>query len=341
MANQTADPGVDIEGMINMTAYGPYDMEPGEQIRVVQAEGVSGLSREASFIIGQRYKSLVQQGQGDSGMIEFDADSDGTVESDERMTKNMWVMTTRDSLFDMLRRAKANWESGFDIPEPPMPPREFRVTSGAERIEISWAMPEGQDPPAGFELYRGSIRREGDPETVDYELIAGTDDLGSGDRSYNDDSVQRGIPYFYYVQAVGEAVTSPGPAGTPAGVRLKSNRVYTQTYDPALLKREPGEELEEARVVPNPYTLTSDDDVRWPGQRDQIGFLDIPGDCTIRIYTESGQLVEEIVHDDGSGDEYWDLTTSSNQLIVSGIYGAVIQDNETGAQRVIKFVVVR
>jgi hypothetical protein len=341
MANQTADPGVDIEGMINMTAYGPYDMEPGEEVRIVQAEGISGLSRDAAYEIGRKYKELWQEDRGDTGEIEYDADGDGTIDADERMTKNMWVMTARDSLFKMFRRAKANWESGFDYSKPPMPPREFSVVSGADVISISWSMYEGQNPPAGFELYRGSIRREGDPNQVDYELIAGPDELGPSTRSFEDTDVQRGIPYFYYIQAIGEETTTEGPAGTPAGVRLKSNRAYTQTYDPALLKRQPGDELADARVVPNPYTLTSDRDVRWPGNRDQIGFLDIPGNCTIRIYTESGQLVEEIIHDDGSGDEYWDLTTSSNQLIVSGIYGVSITDNETGAQRIIKFVVIR
>lgn len=340
MANQKADPGVDIEGMINMTAYGPYTLKPGDQVRIVQAEGVSGLSRKAAYEIGKTYKKLVQQGNPD-GPISFDADKDGAVEASETMSKNMWVMTTRDSLFQLFRRAQANWNSGFAIPKAPKPPQEFHVNGGPDQISLSWKMFGGENPPAGFELYRGSIRREGDPNEVDYKLIAGVDELGPEAREFQDRNVQRGIPYFYYIQAVGEKTSAAGPAGTPKGVHLKSNRIYTQSYDPAQLKRPPGSSLTDARVVPNPYALTSDRDVRWPGKRDQIGFLDIPGNCTIRIYTESGQLVKVIGHTDGSGDAFWDLTTTSNQLITSGIYGAVIKDMDTGEQAILKFVVIR
>ncbi|NIW43694.1 MAG: hypothetical protein GWN14_02525, partial [candidate division Zixibacteria bacterium] len=74
------------------------------------------------------------------------------------------------------------------------------------------------------------------------------------------------------------------------------------------------ETIADSRVVPNPYNLGSDKNVRWPGQQDRLGFLDIPGQCTIEIYTELGELVQEIDHTDGSGDAYWNLTTKANQV---------------------------
>ncbi|MCB0287355.1 MAG: fibronectin, partial [Calditrichaeota bacterium] len=57
----------------------------------------------------------------------------------------------------------------------------------------------------------------------------------------------------------------------------------------------------------------------------RIAFLDVPAECIIKIFTERGDLIREIEHTDGSGDEFWDLVTSSRQIVVSGIYIAYIE----------------
>ena len=248
------------------------------------------------------------------------------------------MLTGRDSIFQMLYRATANFESGYEIPKPPRPPRRFEVTSGTDRITLAWETFDGESPPGGFEIYRTRNRYQGAVEDgFQYERIA---ELGPGERSYDDTDVQRGISYFYYIQSVGDV--NQDPTGlTPTDVRLRSSRYYTQTYNPTFLRRSPGEGLAAARIVPNPYNLASDKNVRWPDQQDKIGFLEIPGDCTIKIYTETGELITTIEHNDGSGDEYWNLTTRSNQLIVSGIYFAVIRDNTTGEQVFRNFAVIR
>jgi hypothetical protein len=336
MAGQTQDPGVDIEGFNNFTAYGPYTLAPGESVRIVVAEGVAGLGWEARVAIGSEYKAAWRDGD-ENRPISYDADGDGQIDPDETMSKNEWVLTSRDSLFAMFERARANYESDYSIPRPPKPPGEVIVSSGPDRITLEWSSYAGESP-AGFEIYRTARRPEGD--YTGYELVAGIDELGPNATRFEDETVQRGVSYFYYIQSVGEVNNDP-TGMTPTGVRLRSSRAYTQTYDPAFLRREPGENLESTRVVPNPFTITADSEVRWPDQRDKIGFLDIPGDCTISIYTETGELVESIRHDDGSGDEYWNLTTSSEQLVVSGIYWAVIQDHQTGDQVVKRFVIIR
>ena len=74
---------------------------------------------------------------------------------------------------------------------------------------------------------------------------------------------------------------------------------------------------------------------------DKIAFYNIPGNCTISIYTELGELIKTIEHTDGSGDEFWYSVTSSNQIVVSGIYIAVITDNSTGDKHIAKFAVIR
>ncbi|HKJ67946.1 MAG TPA: T9SS type A sorting domain-containing protein [bacterium] len=334
MADQTSDPGTDIEGRLAMTGYGPYTLDPGEKFRIVQAIGLDGLDDQAALEIGEQYKILLNQGNPD-GTIEFDSDRDGTIEPDEQRSKNMWVMTARDSLIDTWMNAKANYESGFSIPSPPKPPRTFTVTSKPDEIDLTWELYEGESP-QGFEIYRtrnfvNSFRGS------QYELI---DELDGSATNYVDDDVTRGVSYFYYMQVVG-AENTDGTANTPTGVPLKSNRQFTQTYNPAILKRQPGAQISDVKIVPNPYNLNADKEIRWPDVQDKIGFLEIPGQCDIKIYTEVGQLVRTIEHRDLSGDEYWNLTTDANQVVSSGIYIVVIEDLETGNQIIKKMVIIR
>jgi hypothetical protein len=159
------------------------------------------------------------------------------------------------------------------------------------------------------------------------------------------------VSYYYYIVAVGDAANNTGVGLTPR-VALKSSRYFTQAYDPATLKRQEGvatnaTSMDSIRVVPNPFSLGADPNrLRFPGEPDKIAFLNIPGQCNILIFTESGELIKTIEHTDGSGDAYWNCTTSSNQVIVSGVYIAVITDitdepSRKGRRKIVKFVVVR
>jgi hypothetical protein len=191
----------------------------------------------------------------------------------------------------------------------------------------------------GFEIYRAPDRvdrqRARDPETA-YELI-GTP--GPADRSFSDVTAVRGTNYYYYIQSVG-AVNNDGTAMTPTGVPLKSNRFHTQTYDPATLKRRAGT-AESVRVVPNPYVINQQEAAVRFQEQDRIAFYDIPAQCTIRIFSEVGELIKTIEHTDNTGDEFWALTTDANQVVVSGIYLAYVRDHETGQSVVRKFVIIR
>jgi len=90
--------------------------------------------------------------------------------------------------------------------------------------------------------------------------------------------------------------------------------------------------------VPNPYNLTT---LQYgePG-KDRIMFLNIPPICTIRIFTERGDLIKTIEHTDGSGDEAWNSVTSSRQVVVSGLYIAHFETPD-GESAIRKFVIIR
>ena len=319
------DPSLGLSaGVKPQIAYGPYDLEPGESVRVVEIEGLDGLDLDARRAIGRAFKDRHFAGN-PYGEITYEVGGE-----EHSMSKNEWVMTGRDSLFKMVTRAKANYDSGYNIPSPPRPPSQFAVNSAPGYIELQWQ--PADETPHQWEIYRTRGEYWGK-----YEHLATVDGTTN---SYEDSDTERGEPYFYYIQAVGD-VNQDDTGMTPTGVRLKSNRYYTQTYAPAFQQRAPGESLQAARVVPNPYHIDAGDDVSW-SERDRVSFLGIPGQCTIKIYTEVGELVETIEHTDGTGDESWDLTTYSNQVVVSGLYIAVIKDNSGNGGSVIrKFSIIR
>ena len=312
-------------GVVPWFAFGPYTLAPGQSVKMVWIEGVHGLNRDVCVAVGKAYKD---SGYDDTLPIEFNG---------QTHTKNRWALGARDSIYQMIRRATANWESRYAISHPPLPPSAFRVQSGSDQIVLSWETFPNADH-TGFEIWRTRNLFEGSVQDLwEYELIA---TLGTEAREYQDADVVRGISYFYYIQSVGQVNTN-ATGMTPTGSVLKSSRYYTQTYDPAFLKRPPGSTLADVRVVPNPYILEADQNIRFPDQQDKLAFFEIPGECTIQIFSELGEAIYAIEHTDGTGDEFWNLTTESNQVLASGIYFAVIKDLQTGEKVIKKFAVIR
>ncbi|WP_412068386.1 hypothetical protein [Rubrivirga sp. IMCC43871] len=341
--NPTRDPSA-AEGQANSGGYsfgngfGPYTLGPGESVRFVIAEGSAGLSREANAVLGAQFKA---SGNSTGAGLTF---------AGETKTKNEWVFTSRDSLFQTFRRAIANYDAGFALPAPPAPPRTFDVASGGDRIVLTWEPSVDGPQPDRWEIYRASSKRDSA-----YTLIH---TAGAGETTYADTSPVRGVNYFYYLQGVRDGAANDGTALTPAGRALRSSRYATQTYDGTRLKRRQGEAMEDVRVVPNPYYIGASRSgaapLRFPDQNDKLAFFNIPGVCRIDIYTQIGELVDSIEHTDGSGDEFWDHTTSSRQVVASGLYIAVITVTEdvldlatgevlfqAGEQAFRKFVVIR
>lgn len=81
-------------------------------------------------------------------------------------------------------------------------------------------------------------------------------------------------------------------------------------------------ELDAVQIVPNPYLVTH---IGQPASTERRLYLTrLPERCTIEIFTESGELLETLVHDattGGPGDrvpvEIWDILTRTNRLISS------------------------
>ncbi len=105
------------------------------------------------------------------------------------------------------------------------------------------------------------------------------------------------------------------------------------------------------KVVPNPYIIYNE----WQQSviHRRMKFINLPADCTIRIFNLSGELIRTLKHhhtsepregegevlNDAGGDEWWDLLSDTNHLLASGTYIFHIQ-SEVGEQ-VGKFVIIQ
>ncbi|MDD5764677.1 MAG: hypothetical protein PHW79_00300 [Candidatus Marinimicrobia bacterium] len=102
----------------------------------------------------------------------------------------------------------------------------------------------------------------------------------------------------------------------------------------------------DVKVVPNPYLVRASWDIDNDYQR--IQFINLPTECTLRIYTVAGDLVKTIRHKEAyeagfsgqtAGTAFWDLMTNNNQKVATGIYVFYLDSpfgNDVG-----KFAVIR
>lgn len=116
-------------------------------------------------------------------------------------------------------------------------------------------------------------------------------------------------------------------------------------------------------VYPNPYYgLAQWEGVSTNPEDKKLYFANLPEDCTIRIYTASGDLVDEFKHDqsyNGSdirwtstysdatqtkfsgGEHAWDLLSNDNQIIARGVYLFSVTDNKSGKEFRGKFALIK
>ncbi len=166
---------------------------------------------------------------------------------------------------------------------------------------------------------------------------------------YVDKAVHLGRPYFYAVTAMDHNLDNrdnpiPGgksgdPSSNFAFVEPRSVSQQAWSYNP-----------DEIIVVPNPATTESM--AAWrlePNNDDPTGikveFRYLPASRgTIRIYTVSGDLVQELPFDgvDGVGTVEWDLVSRNGQDVTSGIYlYSVESEDDSFSRKIGKFIVIR
>ncbi len=111
--------------------------------------------------------------------------------------------------------------------------------------------------------------------------------------------------------------------------------------------REINNEMNQIKVVPNPYvaTNTMESAVSNIGlnQSRKIMFTHIPADCEIKIFTSTGVYIDQIkvTNKPAEGYVHWDMLTHENLEIAAGIYVYHIKSTITGKEKIGKFAVLK
>ncbi len=267
-------------GYSQTQGFGPYTLAPGDSIHIVLAEGVAGLSREASYEIGAQWYKWGYEGE--TGPYEL---PDGSITNDGNEFKNAWVYTGRDSIFETFERAIANYEANFDIPEPPPPPDLFSVNSRGDSIILTWSENAELSPNfAGYKIYRASH----ETDSI-FGLIFACGESTEHPEIVNEFVDTTAIPsvdYYYYITSFDDGSTNDIEPGVP----LESSKFYTMTNEPVSVEtgissEAPATTINLEQNYPNPFN-----------SRTTIEFtLQKKGLVELKIYDVAGREVATLV----------------------------------------------
>lgn len=318
----------------------------GESVRAILVVAAGGVSDSVSRTIG---RNVVTR------------DADRSVSVNDRMTpaEIALVQSNRDSAILAARRAfwnvygvdpnGARWSpkpveqnTAFNVPDPPKPPAAVWITSGNGYIDLAWtadasALPDNDTGVYDFAGYR--VYRSAGSNTEPLELVA---ELPQNATGYRDSSVTRDVNYYYAVTTYDDGSAN----WSEPQVSLESSPYWTWSgwYDGAgarpggsVLTETPS--IDMVRVVPNPYHIDMAGASAVRGE--EISFVNLPPNATIRIYTAGGEFVHEIIHASPypASNATWDLRTEANRQIATGVYVYIVETDD--AKKVGKFIVVR
>lgn len=192
--------------------------------------------------------------------------------------------------------------------------------------------------------------REWEPYAAQLDTLT-WDGLGLGFYEFVDDAVANGLYYFF-----GVTVTTVGydeeqiPIGYGEPGSPRNNFRFGVPRPESQTREQRDREGNDIFVVPNPATDASLAEFSQlsPNADDPTGvrveFRNLPrARNKISVFTLSGDLVAEILHDgtNGSGAASWNLVSRNGQEIVDGVYLYAVESSD-GFERVIgRFVVVR
>ncbi|HKJ82077.1 MAG TPA: hypothetical protein VJ954_08640 [Ignavibacteriaceae bacterium] len=329
------------KGPMRFITAGPYSLTKNsaageyDSLTFVYAVGVGGLGWEQADSIGFLWlKNQITDAVKDSLILK----------------------AGKDSLWKTLDRANWAWNrisNGGSVPTAPPPP-DIDVTSGPNIITVHWSYPNssyflntitGIDDWYEWRVYRKEgallVNDPLDQNTgARWRLVYQTTDKNQ--TTFIDSSVIRGVDYYYAVTAVNNGTQNTD--GIYPGEKLESSRFANRSQLPAVSVKPGLNVSNKVRVVPNPATVAAGKALT-SGSPDKISFFNLPIKCTLRIFTETGDLVKTIQHY-GTADEEWDQRTDNNQYVSSGIYVLAVTDcqdihGKNLDNEFVKFILVR
>jgi len=358
-------PGIDVRNYDTGTElaksgllfFGPYDMNAGDDVRIVVAFVGGSISPRMAIDIGRAYDSGYSELRPLEALpydILNPASGEALAETGDILTKNQKDAVIdsigRYNLFQTASLARRVWENGnvqngqgtFNIPLAPPSP-SLTGHSENDQIRLEWGDEAAQETNTAvgsitkYKIYRNYWRPPSITRPTDTTFVV-IDSVGPNVREYVDTDVIRGEQYYYYVTAVSDK-------GVESSRFLNRTGTSTpQTLEALVPTRAPSETWQQdVVVVPNPYHVVAAE--KYPGRR--LNFLNLPAYANIRIYTMAGDLVQVLHHNADTGEEDWQYQdTFSTVEIVSGVYFYVVEEldaqgNPTGKLTRGKFVVIK
>ena len=317
-----------------MTAIGPYEVEAGDSTTLYLAL-VFGEGLDAEFW--------------------------------SRKARAGGEVSTLGSLTEHVDNLKTFFADGFMLDDfaPAAPALDEPLLNGRE-VTLEWlSASEEDDDFAGYRVYNSLVSSTGPWQLKrDFE--------GRPFVNTTVDTVRIGFPSFYLVTAYDEA----GNESTRGSAWAKTlDGVYATTVPSDFdgdcmshcedicqgcedcisqcmsdcMEERISSALDDIIVSPNPYRGSAD----WE-RRDyegRISFYNLPKQCTIYIYSMTGELVDKVYHNvpgdespdvggSETGGERWDMLTSNSQSIASGIYIYRVVSDRYG-EKIGKFAIVK
>lgn len=305
--------------MWSMMSLGPWNILPGDSIRIVLAEIVNGVD----------YSQAIDPLSNPPNIISRD---------------------TRNAFNASADRCQFTYDNNFNHPDPPAAP-SFTVNynRGSNEVAniIKWSndMELISDPDdgtfdlAGYIIYRSDYLPIGPWIAIDTVKKNDPNYLSGFEYTYVDTNVVIGQGYYYSLTSFDTGKPSwTGVQSLTNVPSLESSIFANRTQTPFIATIAATDNLDDVLVVPNPFVIG--EGFSQPGLKDKIQFVNLPNPCTIRIYTVRGDLVKTINVAEGAGAiADWDQVTDYGQFIESGIYIFHIDFN--GGSKLGKFAVVR
>lgn len=279
-----------------MMGFGPYSLQPNEDLRVVFAVTVGSIREARAIELGY----LVKQGQMDANTAKMEVYTKG-----------------RDDLFARLDKAEELFNNAFAAPKPPDPPGET-IIQGPEKNFIEWSTVEGA---VKYELYAavGGLSRHRVFEKI-YE---------GPDTKFDHVGLTRGFSYYYYVVAVDanglESSHFFTRCNAPA-IPFREGEMTDGWQDKVRVVPNPFNVKGGEYITGQAHGTTGFNFAGGNREQNQILFVNLPEFCTIHVYNSVGDLIKTLEHTSASADEMWDPSiTDNNQYCASGVYFYTIE----------------